>query len=538
MTTPPATLEQPSSFAQEQRSDEEAMEDNHEQEDTTTTNSKEECIEIFCRAQRRKQKASSATLGVTPNHSLAAPSTTTSKPKPTTLPKDNYKLVIRPKEGLSLTKLNLAKLAGAILHESRLTWREADIRIRVEETQNIITVNTPHQKAARALNQIREISIDRKTHPVNIYGLAPADSVKGVIHDVTLHYNMQQVLDDLYSPGQELLTCRRLGNTGTVVITFQGHKVPFYVYYMGVEVKCYLYRKTVPVCSVCHVLGHRADVCPNPTVRSCDFCGARDPTPEHVCKPQCALCNGDHLTASKGCPKRFCEPFVLRQKALARDRETRRVSAQSRPSRSRSRGRSSSRHASRKPSRSRSRSKKRSTSHAGQVSWASIASPAAHTPTLTQHQCAECTKVKAENERLEAKCAKVQAELRSLREEFAALKEAITTQTNEKRRKMVVKKDLPVEPEQPRVEPREENTQIVEIITQTIEAQLKQSTARITEQLGTLTARVYSMYKESGALHKRIEVLEKSPSRRREKPYDRPNTQDPQEGFSGSSNGS
>lgn len=162
MTTPPATLEQPSSFAQEQRSDEEAMEDNHEQEDTTTTNSKEEWIEIVSRAQRRKQKASSATLRVTPNHSSAGPSTTTSKPKPPPFPKDDYKLVIRPKEGLSLTKLNPAKLAGAILHESRLTWREADIRIRVEETQNIITASTPHHKAAQTLSQIRELTIEGK----------------------------------------------------------------------------------------------------------------------------------------------------------------------------------------------------------------------------------------------------------------------------------------------------------------------------------------------------------------------------------------
>ncbi|KAH9382568.1 hypothetical protein HPB48_011994 [Haemaphysalis longicornis] len=81
-----------------------------------------------------------------------------------------------------------------------------------------------NQKAARALNQIRELTIDGKTHPVNIYGLATADSGKGVIYDVPRHYNMQQLLDDVYSPAHELLKCRRLGNTGIVVITFQGHK--------------------------------------------------------------------------------------------------------------------------------------------------------------------------------------------------------------------------------------------------------------------------------------------------------------------------
>lgn len=137
----------------------------------------------------------------------------------------------------------------------------------------------------------------------------------------------------------------------------------------------------------------------------------------------------------------------------------------------------------------------------------------------------------AENHRLEAECSKVQAELRSLREEFAALKEALTNQTNtEKRRKMVARSDPPVESQPPRVEPKAGDMQIAEIVTKTMEAHLNQATEHITRQLSTLAERVDSVCKELGALHKRIEVVEKTQSRRREKPYDRPTTQDPHEG--------
>ncbi|KAH9372755.1 hypothetical protein HPB48_003571 [Haemaphysalis longicornis] len=60
--------------------------------------------------------------------------------------------------------------------------------------------------------------------------------------------------------------------------------------------------------------------CPCPNVRACPTCGTRDPGNGHVCKPCCSLCMGEHLTASKGCRQRFCEPYVKRQKELARQR--------------------------------------------------------------------------------------------------------------------------------------------------------------------------------------------------------------------------
>ncbi|KAH9370498.1 hypothetical protein HPB48_020542 [Haemaphysalis longicornis] len=64
-----------------------------------------------------------------------------------------------------------------------------------------------------------------------------------------------------------------------------------------------------PACTICHELGHQSTACPCPNVRACPTCGTRDPADGHVCKPCCSLCKGEHLTASKGCPQRFCEPI-------------------------------------------------------------------------------------------------------------------------------------------------------------------------------------------------------------------------------------
>lgn len=221
---------EPLSKQHDDTQDEDNMQCGSNEEVPIESNPDEGWILNVSRAQRRKAKVSDTkNQNLTPARPILRPSIHNAKPKPPPLPKDDYKLVIRPKEGLALAKLSPAQLSEALLQEAKLTWREADLRIRVDETQNILTVSTPHQQAARTLNQIRQLNIGGRIYPINLYGLAPSESAKGVIHDVPNHYTMEQILDDLYLPGYEFLSCRRLGTTGTVVITFLGHKVPFYV---------------------------------------------------------------------------------------------------------------------------------------------------------------------------------------------------------------------------------------------------------------------------------------------------------------------
>ncbi|KAH9363235.1 hypothetical protein HPB48_017802 [Haemaphysalis longicornis] len=133
------------------------------------------------------------------------------------------------------------------------------------------------------------------TYPVQLYGLAPDHSVKGIIRGAPLRFSERELLDNMYVPNHEIYACRRLGNSNIVVVTFAGNKVPYYVNLFGSEYPCSLYKKTVPVCDACHELGHTATACPQPNTRVCHQCGVKDPKPGHDCKALCSLCGGPTL---------------------------------------------------------------------------------------------------------------------------------------------------------------------------------------------------------------------------------------------------
>ncbi|XP_077553595.1 ornithine decarboxylase-like [Haemaphysalis longicornis] len=228
-------------------------------------------------------------------------------------------MVIRPTEGLDFRKYQAATISDSILNAAQLSWKQASIKIRIDYDQNIATVSTPHEFAARKLDSITQLNINGKCFKINHYGLFTQDSSKGVLHDIPIEYTPQEILEDLWMPGYEFAACRQLGQSGSVVITILGQRVPFYVYYKGVETRCYLYKKTLPYCFKCFKQGHRSDVCPTPDVIACERCGARDPLPDHLCNPKCELCQGEHLTASKECRMRFREPYLLRKKKWERE---------------------------------------------------------------------------------------------------------------------------------------------------------------------------------------------------------------------------
>ncbi|KAH9360654.1 hypothetical protein HPB48_004786 [Haemaphysalis longicornis] len=305
----------------------------------------------------------------------------------------------------------------------------------------------------------------------------------------------------LSAPGCEPLTCRRLGETGTILITFTGKKVPFFVYIGGAETRCFLYKRTHAFCNLCHSTGHRADVCPNPnavTDAHCKHCGLlRQKDVPHHCQPKCALCGGEHVTASRECPKRFLPPVSGRKKQPA-DTKGHRTS---RESRSRSKSRGPARGRSKTRSRSRSRggtpsAKRRSAEDATavQVSWAQMLSPRAQTPPPLPPNPPnrdELAELKRLNAQLLAEIKQQREENRQLHNELLALKAEIRqgiNHTPEKRKKPEHAAPEPAEipssnlPSQPANMTEfvlaQENTQIAETVKQMM-AMLKQITQRL-----------------------------------------------------------
>ncbi|XP_070395504.1 luc7-like protein 3 [Dermacentor albipictus] len=179
---------------------------------------------------------------------------------------------------------------------------------------------------------------------------------------------MQQIVTK-YNP--LAVGAKRIGNTTTIIVVFNGIKVPKYVRYGSTLYPCSLYRKQIEVCKVCGKVGHRRDVCPTPNVRVCLSCGVSNPREGHKCVPECKLCGEEHPTGDRLCRAKYKVPYVVRRRRWERrnTEEQRKQALESSAfprlgrsrSRSASRGgsRSASRHASRYASRHASRSASR-----------------------------------------------------------------------------------------------------------------------------------------------------------------------------------
>ncbi|KAG0430413.1 hypothetical protein HPB47_022719 [Ixodes persulcatus] len=308
-------------------------------------------IEVTSCAIRRKTRPSLATqtLNLSPPKPALRPSRPVLKPKPPPLPANDFKLAIRPRNGLVLSKVSPMVLSNSIMREAKLHPQEADIKIRVNEQQSILVASTPYQSTASALSKIQKLTIGETTYAIASYSISPDNSCRGVIHSREKEATNEELLEAISAPGYEPLTCRRLGDSDTILITFIGKKVPFLIYVGRVETKCFLYKRTVAYCYVCHQTGHRADVCPYPPdVPTCKDCEALLTAERHECKPKCSLCSGEHCTASKACPGRFLPPVNRRKERTSIGRRRSRTpsgqrgdpSSRSSTARSRSRSRS------------------------------------------------------------------------------------------------------------------------------------------------------------------------------------------------------
>ncbi|KAH8022676.1 hypothetical protein HPB51_001047 [Rhipicephalus microplus] len=123
-----------------------------------------------------------------------------------------------------------------------------------------------------------------------------------------------------------LLGARRIKNTETVILIFNGLKVPNYVYCGQVIYHCMLYKRQIDTCRTCGQVGHRQDVCPTPSTMVCDHCGHLPTDNPHVCnQPVCALCGEAHHTGDRECRHCYQLPYLVR---CRRQRRRRRKQAQ------------------------------------------------------------------------------------------------------------------------------------------------------------------------------------------------------------------
>lgn len=241
---------------------------------------------------------------------------------PQVLPKNDIKIIVRPRGGLNLARTEATIVMSALLASSGVSKQDASAdTICNNNAQNIIVISTPCQQRAMQYLRMKTLFIGGKTYKICTYQAAEEDTAKGVIRGVAIEDTPQDINANIVNSANPLAQqAHRIGNTTTVIVLFEGHKVPNYVKYGPLLLKCSLYRKHFDVCRQCGKIGHRGDVCPFPDTRVCIACGAANPNAEHAdhCKPRCQLCNGSHVTGAKECANRYKIPYIVKRRQWER----------------------------------------------------------------------------------------------------------------------------------------------------------------------------------------------------------------------------
>ncbi|KAH9367913.1 hypothetical protein HPB48_008367 [Haemaphysalis longicornis] len=187
--------------------------------------------------------------------------------------------------------------------------------LRPNAARNVFVMSTPSTERAKTYSMVRQLNIANRAYSTLPYVASPEDTCKEVIQGIPPEDTQQDIIDNIVnSANPQAIHARRMGTTNTALIAFDGPKVPLLIYYGGAEFWGYIHKQKSEACLACGAVGHRADVCPNPTPSRCQGCGQHSSEDNpHSCTLECPLCKGDHSFGDKSCTLRFKPPSFSRK---------------------------------------------------------------------------------------------------------------------------------------------------------------------------------------------------------------------------------
>ncbi|KAH7935594.1 hypothetical protein HPB52_010333 [Rhipicephalus sanguineus] len=173
------------------------------------------------------------------------------------LPRENYRIIVRPRGGLNVKNVSQIKVAHDLASAAQLAPAEI--------VNDIVRRMHGHTRA------LSLVTVGGANYELGSYLAAPDNTCKGVVKGVDLDFNDEEITGMIVRPrNPRALEVKRIRNTTTVVVLFDAYRPSM--------LRCTLYRRQTDVRYACGRLGHRADVCPTPDNAICRGCGIESPT--------------------------------------------------------------------------------------------------------------------------------------------------------------------------------------------------------------------------------------------------------------------
>lgn len=241
-------------------------------------------------------------------------------------------IIAKLTDGTDLESVPRGLLANAVMNAAGLNSVERrDTYFKPRPRQNLTVIDTYRKSAKDKILAIKQVSLEDGPHPFSAYTATPENSCKGVVHGISAETTEQELRQHLESEQTRILSARPMGRSNTILVTFEGLRVPHYVLFHRTAMRCYPHRPRSILCLNCMVIGHKSEVCPKKGITvTCPNCGgvfAANPGLEvaHSCETRCYNCNGEHPATDPACKARTAADENARR--LANTRRKRLIAA-------------------------------------------------------------------------------------------------------------------------------------------------------------------------------------------------------------------